>query len=483
MTTNRGRAVLRLLALLVSLAAIAAACGSDNDSATTGTDTSDAPDSTDDSDGADTSDGQDSTDNSDGADTSETPDVDPGEPLTASFKGVSETTITVGVAMLDFAILEELGFVPAGWGDQQAVWEALIADLNAKGGIRGRQVEAVYEFYSPIDPADATRACTALTEDNDVFAVLGGFVGPLAGTVDPCITGLNETILVGGDQNAEELSQSVAPWYQPGASAEASTEILLNLLGETGRLDGAKVFVLGGQADEAGHDPAIRALEDRGVEVVGDDIIVAADGDTPAQDSELQIITEQIKNSGATAVFIHGIPSASIRGLGAAGLTTQLDIWSNNIAGLNNLGATIADKSIADGVLAASGPDDTSIFEDPLYQSQCSEVVAAAVPDADIRTPQDYAEEDENWFNPIRRYCRHLDLFVQIADAAGPVLTQESFVAGAETLTDFSMPGTPNASLSAEKLFAEDSFALAEYDSTAGDGMAIPIGEPIDIFP
>ncbi len=476
MTITRGRGVPRLLALLTSLTLIAAACGSDNDTGgeSPGTETSEAPDSPE---------SPDDSDAPDDPDTPDAPEADPDAPLTASYKGVSETTITVGVAMLDFAILKDLGLVPAGWGDQQAVWEALIADLNDNGGIQGRQVEAVYEFYSPIDPADATRVCTALTEDNDVFAVLGGFVGPLAGTVDPCITGLNETILVGGDQNAEELSQSVAPWYQPGASAEASTEILLNLLAETGRLDGARVFVLGGQADEAGHDPAIRALEDRGIEVVGDDIIVAPDGDTPAQDSELQIITEQIKNSAATAVLIHGTPSAAIRGLGAAGLNTELDIWSNNIASLNNLGATIADKSIANGVLAASGPDDTAIFDDPLYQSQCSDVVATAVPDADIRTPQDYAEEDENWFNPIRRYCRHLSLFTQIADAAGPVLTQDSFVAGAETLTDFSMPGSPNASLSADKLFAEDSFALAEYDAAAGDGMAVPISESIDIFP
>lgn len=481
MTHTRGRTVVRWLILLTSFALVAVACGSDDSgdagSSADTTDTTDAPDT------SEAPDSPDAPDTSDAPAPPDTAEVDPGEPLTASFTGVSETTITIGVAMLDFAVLKELGFVPSGWGDQQAVWEALVADLNANGGIRGRQVEAVYEFYSPIDASDATRVCTALTEDNDVFAVLGGFVGPLAGTVDPCITGLNQTILVGGDQNAEELSQSVAPWYQPGASAEASNDILLNLLGETGRLDGARVFVLGGQADQAGHDTAIKAFEDRGIEVVGDDIVIAADGDTPAQDSELQIITEQIKNSGATAIFIHGTPSATIRGLAAAGLISQLDVWSNNIAGLNNLGATIADKSVANGILAASGPDDTAIFGDPLYQSQCSEVVAAAIPDADIRTPQAYAEEDENWFNPIRRYCRHLDLFVQIANAAGPVLTQDSFVAGAETLTDFSMPGTPNASLSAEKLFAEDLFALAEYDAAAGDGMAVPITEPIDIFP
>ena len=80
------------------------------------------------------------------------------------------------------------------------------------------------EYYSPIDPTDAERACTALTEDNEVFAVLGGFVGPLAGTADPCITGLNETIPRRCEINAAELAQARAPWYHPGATVEFSTE-------------------------------------------------------------------------------------------------------------------------------------------------------------------------------------------------------------------------------------------------------------------
>ena len=62
---------------------------------------------------------------------------------TASWRGVTEDTITVGVSMLDFETLVEINLSPAGWGDQQGVWEALIANLNANGGINGRTVEAV----------------------------------------------------------------------------------------------------------------------------------------------------------------------------------------------------------------------------------------------------------------------------------------------------------------------------------------------------
>lgn len=478
--SSRRRNLLRLLAVLLSFVLIASACGDDGDDTDTGgdTDTGDTDDGdTDDGDTGETDDGETDDGEADDGDT-DGGDVE----LTASYTGVTETSISVGVSLLNFQELVDLNLSPAGWGDQIAYWDAMFDHVNANGGVLGRSIEPIYEFYSPIDPADADRVCTALTQDNEVFAVLGGFVGPAAGTVDPCFTGLNETILIGGDQTDDEVAASVAPWYQPGQAANASNTILLNLLEERGDLEGQKVFVMAGIADEPSHESVIQMIEDRGLEVVGDGIIIANDGDTAAQDDELGIMTERIKDVGATAVYIHGNPSASIRGLADAGLNTELAIWTNNPSGLNNLGETIPDRSVADGVLTVSGPDDDFIWNDPAYQTECSDVVAAAMPDEDIRPPLEYAEDEENVFNGIRYGCRLIALFVDIAEAAGAELNHDTFRAGAESLTDFSYPGSPSASLSAEKLFADDLFALAEYDSAAGDGQAVPVGDLVDIF-
>jgi len=484
----RRRSLLRLLAVLLSFVLIAAACGDDSDSDDTGADDTSTDDTGSDDTGSDDT-GSDDTGSDDtgsddtGSDDTGSDDTGSDEPeLTDSFTGVTAETITLGIAMLDFAELVNIGASSEGWGDQQGVWQVLIDDVNANGGILGRQIVPVYEFYSPISPDDATRACTVMTEDNEVFAVLGGFVGPVVAT-NTCVTQLNSTIMVGGNQSPDALAASTAPYYQPGSPDFALSTILLNLLDETGRLDGAKVFVMGGNADAANHDPVIELLNDRGVEVVGDNLYLATDiEDTAAQDTELGIITEQIKESGATAVFIHGTPSASIRGLAAAGLNETLDIWTNNPGGLNNLGETITDKSIANGVLTSGGADDTSIFEDPLYQSQCNDIVAASDVGADLRTPLEYEKGEENWFNSVRRYCQHLDLFVQIARNAGADLTQVSFQGAAEAMSDFVLPGMPAASLSADKPYANDLYALLEYDSTAGDGVAVPLGDFIDAF-
>ncbi len=416
--------------------------------------------------------------------------VDPDPPeirveLTASWRGVTSETITVGMSMLDFGVLKDLNLSPAGWGDQQGIWEALIADLNARGGINGRMIEAVYDFYSPISGEDADRSCTVLTQDNETFANLGGYVGPVGGTADVCIVGLNDTIMVGGEITAEELELAKAPWFHASPTVEVQTNSLLNLVMQTGRAEDAIVYMMGGAAAAAEEEFVREQLTQRGIEVVGSRIIKAPDGDTLAQDQELAVAFEDFISSGANTLMLFGTPSAQIRGSAAAGLTGEIAIWSNDSGGLANLGQTISDKSIADGTLTATGPTDDEIFNDPLFQTRCLEPAEAAnIPEADFRLPTSYQEGEENWFNPLRRYCLALAIFEGIATAAGPDLTPETFEAAAfgGDFDDFTIPGLGPASLSPTKLGAQDGVRLSMYDHTLGDGGLVPVTELLDAF-
>jgi hypothetical protein len=482
MTHTRGRTVVRLLFVLVSFTLVAAACGSDNtDDGAAATDTSGSAETPETPETPDAPDTPDSTDGSETPDVPDAPDPDPDVPRTASFRGVTEDTITVGITMLDFAQLTDLGLIKSGWGDQVAVNKALIADLNERGGINGRTVVANYEFYSPISATAADEVCTKLTQDIESFAIIGGFLGPLGGTADPCITGLNETILIGGEMNADELAQSVAPWYHVSPSVEDQTVNLLDLLAANGYIESSNVFVMGGVAAEAQFDFVVAELASRDFNVVGEAIIVAADGDTGDQDNELGPVLERVKESGADTIFIFGNPSAIIRGIADAGLNGEIAVWSNNNAGLNNLGATIPDKSVANGTISSGGPTDTEIWNDPLYQSACSQPVADRVPEADIKPPAEYQEGEENWFNAIRLACQNLFLFEQIATAAGVDLTQDSFVAGANTLTDFAMPASPESSLGPDKITSRDLERLTIYDNTEGDGGTVPLTDLVNM--
>ncbi|MCY4271234.1 MAG: hypothetical protein OXF00_01160 [bacterium] len=76
-------------------------------------------------------------------------------PLTATWRGVTADTITIGVTYLDIDQLVELGFSPATWGDQELMIQALADDVNERGGINGRQLEVVMDKYSPIGATEA----------------------------------------------------------------------------------------------------------------------------------------------------------------------------------------------------------------------------------------------------------------------------------------------------------------------------------------
>ncbi len=404
--------------------------------------------------------------------------ADPSE-LTASWRGVTPDTITIGVSMLNFDLLQEMGLTRAGWGDQQGVFQALVDDLNANGGILGRDVVAVYDYYSPIDAADAERACTVLTQDNEVFAAVLGFVGPLAGTADPCFAGTNDTPLVGGEQTPDELALATAPWFNVEPSTDDHTSNLLDLLVQTGRAEGAGVFVVSHQASTGDEPLVLEGLSARGIEVVGTAVLDANDGDTAAQDQLMQVISERIRADGADTVMINGNPAATIRGLGLNGLLGSVAIWSNNAAGLNNLGETF-DHEWARGAIASDGPSELDIWNDAVFQD-CVRAVEAAGIGADLRPTAELADDDENWFNPTRRYCGHLSLFAQIAAAAGPDLTPETFEQAAYTLNDFVLPGAPANSLSPTKLGARDLYRLTTFDPDVGNGENVPLTELIDI--
>ncbi len=406
--------------------------------------------------------------------------ADPSE-LTASWRGVTQDTITIGVSMLNFDLLQEMGLTAAGWGDQQGVFQALVDDLNANGGILGRKVVAVYDYYNPIDAADAERACTVLTQDNEVFAAVLGFVGPLAGTADPCFVGTNNTPLVGGEQSPDEMAQATAPWFNVEPTTEDQTSNLLDLLVQTGRSDGARVFVVSHQAATGDEPLVLEGLGARGIEVVGNAVLDANDGDTAAQDQLMQVISERIRADGADTVMINGNPAATIRGLGLNGMLDSVTIWSNDAPGLNNLGETF-DHEWARDAIASDGPSELDIWNDDVFQD-CVRAVNDAGIGADLRPTAELADDDENWFNPTRRYCGHLSLFAQIAAAAGPDLTPETFEQAAYTLTDFVLPGAPANSLSPTKLGARDLYRLTTFDPDVGNGENVPLTELIDIVP
>jgi len=442
----RHRSLVRLAAAGASLALVAAGCA-DDDSA------SDEPTAEDDANETTSGDG------------------------TSSARGVTEDTITVGYTYLDFASLVDQGLASSGYGDQELAFQTMVDALNEDGGINGRRIEVVYEGYTPLGSEDAEAACLRLTEDNEVFAVLGGFLGP-AEPANTCVAGQQETILVGGVQSSERLAEAQAPWITDRATRTRQADILLRLLDSEDMLEGADVALVTNVDAEDTHDAVLDALDEQGIEPVDDISLDAPIGDIPAEDASWSALGERVNASGADTLLVAGNPGSTIRN--RAALDLDVDIWALDQETLLNLGTSVSPDD-ARGVLSAAPQGD--LLEAESF-AECRDAYAAANPDVTILPPEELEETDEDVLAGLGLACNFLDLFEVVATEAGAELTNESFAAALEGLDDFSIATQPFASLGPDKLDSNDSFQLVSFDPDLGPtGGLDPMTDVQDLTP
>ena len=410
-----------------------------------------------------------------------TEEPEPEIPLTATWRGVTADTITVGVTYLDADLLVELGFSPATWGDQDLQIQALVDDINERGGINGRQLVALTDKYNPIGATEAEAACLRLTEDNEVFAILFGFLGP-AEVANTCIVGTQETILVGGIISPERLAEAQAPWVNARATREVSTGALFTLLKEEGLLEGRSIAVVADLSAAPELENVANQLRDRGVEPVLETATSSQVADLIAQNQEWAALSERIRASGADTLLLVGNASAGVENARLNGL--EVDIWATDSSGLGgNIGSNV-DPESARGVITVGPMTNAQIFEtDPRFK-ECLDAFNARHPDIEVKHPDTLEHGEPLWFVSLSAHCRFFQLFELLATAAGPNLTHETFADAIANIGEFSVAGQPYASFGPDKLSSNDSFQLLEQDPDVGArGELVPAGPMRDATP
>ncbi|MCU1594593.1 MAG: hypothetical protein JWO12_1985 [Frankiales bacterium] len=102
--------------------------------------------------------------------------------LTATDQGVTPSTITVGIVLVDLAAANSLLSIPSA-SNQKKAYEAILGDLNRKGGIRCRKVVGKYYTPNPLSADAEHSACLSMAQDK-VFAVFNNLV---SNTEQTCI--------------------------------------------------------------------------------------------------------------------------------------------------------------------------------------------------------------------------------------------------------------------------------------------------------
>ena len=410
-----------------------------------------------------------------------TEEPEPEIPLTATWRGVTAETITIGVTYLDIDQLVELGFSQATWGDQELVIHALADDINERGGINGRRVEVITDKYNPIGATEAEAACLRVAEDNEVFAILFGFLGP-AEVANTCIVDQQETILVGGTITEERLAVARAPWVNERVTREVSTGALFTLLEAEGMLEGRSIAVVADLSAAPQLEDVANLLRERGVEPVLEIATSSQVADLIAQNQEWATLSERIRSAGADTLLLVGNASAGIENARLNGL--EVDIWATDASGLgSNIGNNV-DPESARGVITVGAMTGAQIYEtDPRFK-ECLDAFTSRHPDIEVKHPDTLEEGEPLWYTALSGHCRFFQIFELLATAAGPNLTHETFTEAINTIGEFSIAGQPYASLGPDKLSSNDSFQLLEQDPDLGArGQLVPAGPMRDATP
>ena len=80
-----------------------------------------------------------------------------------SAPGVTKTTISVGIPYVDLAAVDKQFGLHIDQGSFPDAYNALVANINAHGGINGRKLVPVLVAVNPTGTAAAASACTQLT--------------------------------------------------------------------------------------------------------------------------------------------------------------------------------------------------------------------------------------------------------------------------------------------------------------------------------
>lgn len=371
--------------------------------------------------------------NDDSADEPDTTDgTDSSVDATGPSPGVTDDAIRLGITYLDLEAIREI--VDLDQGDYEASFQAVIDEINDAGGIHGRLIEPIYAPISPIGTASAEEACVRLTEDEDVFAVVGYFQddGVLCTVAD------HATAVIGGNVTEARFEQAEAPWFtvEPGEDEEVDA---VRALAEAGELDGnVGVFAsILNQADM--EDVYLPLLDELGIEPVDSAVLDAPFDDATAQNQATAVIAERFESSGVDTILVIGTAGLPLAN-GLAPLDYRPQIRATNSSGIAAYAyGPDPDFSIVDATIA--GGADNAQFDDELMQDCLDTLVAAGV-EPEYVDPAEIPLGEPTPYNAALAACRQIPLLQAILEAAGPDLNYGTYQQGGESLQELHLPGS-----------------------------------------
>ena len=354
-------------------------------------------------------------------------------------QGVTAGSIKVGITYVDLAAIRNI--VNIDQGDYQTAFNAVIDNVNANGGINGRKIVPVYAAINPLGTAPAAAACTKLTEDDKVFAVIGFFQTPDV----LCYVKTHDTPIVGTSLTPDQAAVAKQPAFDMALSPEHLADKSIPTFAKQGVVSGHKIAVVGATADQTVmNSTIIPALKKQNVDIVATAINDAPTTDVPAGYAKYNLIAQKFQAAGADVVVAVGTAGDSW----PRSLQVNHSSYRPRLVATDwrNLAAYAQDKQghddsiLKDALGADAAPDDIDTWNEPNMQ-KCAAIVKAAHPSEPINDPNTATTNTANTWVSVENACRYVNLFAALAKAAGPTLNDDTLLHAGNTTSNVIVPG------------------------------------------
>jgi hypothetical protein len=361
----------------------------------------------------------------------------PANGASSSSVGVTSNTIKVGITYVDLSTVQQ--FVHGlNEGNFKAAYQAVINNINNSGGINGRKIQPYYEGVVPVGSAAPQAACTALTQDDQVFAVMGFFQGN-----DPlCYVSLHSTPVIGGTMTTQQLAQAKAAWFTPTPIQNVLEPAVATVAAKEGLFKNKKVAVVAQSDAPPGIMAAVlTALRKSGVKPVATATILVNASDLAAsQQSIVGVISQKFQSAGANVVVAVGNAGQSWP-TAMANQTYQPKLVATSYSALSTYAST-SGKGIDGAFTAFTKPASVGSrsigWSDPALQRCVRLVKAAGQP---VSSPLTNPDAAHLTYVAVGAACQNLALFTAIAKKAGKNLNDATFLHAGNTLGPVLIPG------------------------------------------
>lgn len=371
--------------------------------------------------------------------------------------GVTADTINVAMVGIDYTTLVELGFA-ASATDIRTFMQPFVDDLNANGGICGRQLDFQGVLYDII-AQQGPQACVQVTEDRRNLVVLGqgGF------NEAPCVADGDTVVYTQQDFPQVTLDAAGDLMFSRPPAVDDQYEATVRKFHSEGLLDGkvgiwyGAVFLEQGDAVE---ERVLPLLDELGVDYVASRTNEIGPSAAEGQ-AIIRTTAAQFADEGVDTVLNFTQTTNHV------GLQLELDalgvkpVWLSAPIGANSANDIFAEtygtQQIADGERIVTTWAPISDFSTPAVDA-CAEAFG--------ELGGDVPEPDSFDYRGLGNICHQFDMLVAALTAASPDITQQSFIEALESLP----PHPMGVQLSPQTFGPGDHVGADTYDVLVYDG-------------